>query len=63
MDFPFPVVVNRFLNRTARFCCVFGSTDGPPNVRSILRITSLILIEGTDPETSLFEAEFWKVWV
>jgi hypothetical protein len=31
-------VLKRVRNRTMGFCCVFGSTDGPLNVRRILRI-------------------------
>jgi hypothetical protein len=31
------IVVKRVRNSTARFRCVFGSTDGPLNVRRILR--------------------------
>jgi hypothetical protein len=38
------IVVKRVRNSTARFRCVFGSTDGPLNVRCMLRIPSLVLI-------------------
>jgi len=38
------IVVKRVPNSTARFRCVFGSTDGPHKVRRKLRIPPLILI-------------------